>query len=218
MCVENRLSRHPHQPLHTFADLVFLLIFCRDQAAAGLLPASVAPTFTWIFSMAYLSWGHIDRMSLDDKYWSLEFTMFQMVMTAKQIMFVCNIADGAVLKAEAKTAAEGGKSAISPFQKQRALTVMPSPLEYMSYMFFFGGLIVGPAFEMREYLDFTEETVFRKVPSPPLVHVLFRAHVRFALCCFISFWSCCKFSSSTDPSFRIHCIARFSPPPPPPPG
>ena len=83
--------------------------------------------------------------------------MFQMVMVAKQIMFAYNVADGKALKR-----LESGKQLDAlpwkhEFRVQRALTTMPKPLEYLSYMFFFGGLIVGPPFEMKEYLDFTNE-------------------------------------------------------------
>jgi lysophospholipid acyltransferase len=48
------------------------------------------------------------------------------------------------------------------FRAERALSELPSLLEYFSYMFFFGGLLVGPAFELREYRAFTDLSVFRQ--------------------------------------------------------
>lgn len=45
----------------------------------------------------------------------------------------------------------------------RAVLALPSPLEFASYVFFFGGVLVGPCFEIKEYLDFTDLTLFKKV-------------------------------------------------------
>jgi lysophospholipid acyltransferase len=139
---------------HSLASCLIVYI------AVFTMPASIAPLLTWIFSMGYLSYGHIVRMSMDDTHWGLEFTMFQMVLVAKQIMFAYNVADGAALNAGKKL---GVDERSHSFQSQRALLKLPNLLEYLSYMFFFGGLVVGPAFEMKEYLDFTDMTVFKKV-------------------------------------------------------
>jgi lysophospholipid acyltransferase len=38
---------------------------------------------------------------------------------------------------------------------------MPSILEYLGYIFFFGGFMVGPAFEFMDYRKFTNMELFR---------------------------------------------------------
>lgn len=38
---------------------------------------------------------------------------------------------------------------------------MPSILEYLGYIFFFGGFMVGPAFEFMDYRQFTNMEMFR---------------------------------------------------------
>ena len=37
----------------------------------SVLPSAYSPLFAWVFSMAYLSYGHIVRMYSDDQFWSL---------------------------------------------------------------------------------------------------------------------------------------------------
>jgi len=34
---------------------------------------------------------------------------------------------------------------------------MPTPLEYSSYVFFCGGIVVGPFFEYSDYINFIEQ-------------------------------------------------------------
>jgi len=38
---------------------------------------------------------------------------------------------------------------------------MPSMLEYLGYIFFFAGFMVGPAFEFMDYRRFTNMEMFR---------------------------------------------------------
>jgi hypothetical protein len=42
----------------------------------------------------------------------------------------------------------------------RALPQLPSLLEFFSFVYFYGGVLAGPPFEMRPYLDFVERKQF----------------------------------------------------------
>jgi len=37
---------------------------------------------------------------------------------------------------------------------------MPSLLEYFGFIYFFGSFLAGPALEIKEYLEFTDMTLF----------------------------------------------------------
>src|SRR4051812_42203946 len=51
----------------------------------------------------------------------------------------------------------------TPHQRAMRLTRLPSLLEFFSYVYFFGGFLAGPAFNMKEYLDFMNGTLFASV-------------------------------------------------------
>jgi lysophospholipid acyltransferase len=46
--------------------------------------------------------------------------------------------------------------------KSKAVVAVPSFFEFMSYICFYGGLNVGPAFEIKHYLAFQDGTLFAK--------------------------------------------------------
>ena len=44
------------------------------------------------------------------------------------------------------------------------LEKLPSLLEFFAYVYFFGGFLAGPAFNMKEYLSFVDGSLFKDVP------------------------------------------------------
>ena len=59
---------------------------------------------------------------------------------------------------------------LSPLQQERAFTAMPSLLQWMGYCFFFPTLLVGPPCGLKEYLAFTDRSMFKdesggRIPS-----------------------------------------------------
>ena len=96
--------------------------------------------------------------------------MMQCVMTVKQITFAYNLYDGRLLQTLQPGALLHAKPEVHEWRAARAIPSMPSLLEYASFMLFFGGVVAGPAFEIREYLEFTDLTMFRahkldRIPS-----------------------------------------------------
>lgn len=45
---------------------------------------------------------------------------------------------------------------MTPYQAEHALARLPSPLQFLSYVFCLGNLLAGPAVEYAEYEDFIE--------------------------------------------------------------
>jgi len=85
----------------------------------------------------------------------------------KVTMFACNIRDGKLLSTP---------EVLTPYWQKYAIPSMPSPLEYLSYLFFFPTFLAGPAFHFSTYKQFIEGTLYMdkvhnksgKEPSPIL--------------------------------------------------
>jgi lysophospholipid acyltransferase len=79
--------------------------------------------------------------------YQLDFTTVQMIFTIKLSQFGWNVYDGS-------------NSDASPTQRKWGLKSVPSPLELLGYLFYFPGFSAGPAFEISDYLAFTDLTLF----------------------------------------------------------
>lgn len=123
------------------------------------LPAKVAPLTVWIFTMTWLSIGQIHRMMTMYLDFTKDYTMAQMVITVKMIMFAYNYADGYALS-KGKRLHE--KEHMHQFRAERAITNPPSLIEFFSYVLFFPAVLVGPCFEFVEYMDYCTGKIFKK--------------------------------------------------------
>lgn len=85
--------------------------------------------------------------------------MILMIWTVKACTFAYNVADGQALNEGLKLS---DRESTHQFRAERALTKVPSLLEYFSYVFFFGGVLVGPCFEAKEFFDFTDGKLIEK--------------------------------------------------------
>lgn len=80
------------------------------------------------------------------------------------------------------------KPEIARFREQRAVRKQSSLLEFLGYIFFFGGVLVGPCFEITDYRSFVDRTMFpsksgrRFIPSSLLPSLKV---IGFALICFV---------------------------------
>lgn len=59
--------------------------------------------------------------------------------------------------------AAGHESPLQGYVRRHALERLPSPLEFLSYVFAAGNLLAGPFFEIRDYLDYVERRVSGRV-------------------------------------------------------
>lgn len=121
-------------------------------------------TLAWSFSFPYLIINHVNQASgLAWKDGNLDFTGAQMVLTLKLIAVAMCYQDGSRKH-------EGN---LHPYALSKCLTLLPSPLEYFSYLFSIGSLLSGPFYEAKDYLDYInrrgaweESTPECRIPNP----------------------------------------------------
>ena len=115
-----------------------------------------APRRVFVMLMAYLSIGHILRMREDSMEYKLDITGPLMLLTIKLSSLAYNVADGLALGGAASDTKVHPK--VLARRAAVALPALPSLLEFFGFVYCFGTFFVGPAFEMREYLDATART------------------------------------------------------------
>ncbi|CUA70341.1 lysophospholipid acyltransferase [Rhizoctonia solani] len=106
------------------------------------------PWIVFAFVMAHLLINHAYRtayLTLDD----LEITGTQMVLVIKLSTFAWNVHDG-----------RRPNESLDPSQLASRIQEYPSLLEFLGYVFYFPGLLVGPAFEFVSYRSLIDETIF----------------------------------------------------------
>ena len=149
---------------------------------ALLLPRLWMPHVLTVGLVSYMSWEHVYRMWVDYMGFRMDVSLIMMIFVVKASTFVYNYADGLALNAGEQL---HPKAHLHHHRAQRALRTAPSLLEYLSYIWFYGGLLVGPCFEMKEYLDFTDLSLFRHLglsSIPPTLMPALQQLLYAALC------------------------------------
>ncbi|KAL8971650.1 MAG: hypothetical protein Q9183_000953 [Haloplaca sp. 2 TL-2023] len=100
-----------------------------------------------------MSIGHIYRQfaNTPDKF---DITGAQMVLVMKLTAFCWNVYDGRLKQED-----------LADFQKERALSQLPSLLDYTGYVLFFPSLFAGPSFDYVDYRLWIETTMFELPPG-----------------------------------------------------
>ncbi|KAK9240740.1 MBOAT, membrane-bound O-acyltransferase family-domain-containing protein [Lipomyces kononenkoae] len=116
-------------------------------AIAKYVKSPLMPWIVFVFVMGHLTVKHVERYF--NPLWDSEvdITGAQMVLVMKLSAFGWNVHDGRRPPAE-----------LSPIQKDRALTTLPPIVDYLTYVFYFPSLLIGPSFdyaEFRRWLDFS---------------------------------------------------------------
>ncbi|KAL8661917.1 MAG: hypothetical protein Q9202_005200 [Teloschistes flavicans] len=131
-------------------------IFISSAGAYAIAKYVDGPFMPWlgfVFLMAHMSVNHMYRQFADapDK---VDITGAQMVLVMKLTGFCWNVYDGR-LKYED----------LADFQKARALSQLPSLLDFAGYVLFFPSLFAGPSFDFVEYRRWIETTMFEIPPG-----------------------------------------------------
>jgi len=128
------------------------------------LPPKLSSKFVFVWSMGYLSVSHLYRMQVDYMGYTLDFTGPQMLLTLKLTTFAFDYLDGTLPVEQLK-----------PYGRKMALKRLPNILEFYAYVYFFPGLLAGPAVNMIEYLSFADMSMFKDCPNgkPPLPFIPF---------------------------------------------
>ncbi|BFZ11254.1 hypothetical protein BsWGS_14293 [Bradybaena similaris] len=107
------------------------------------------------FTMLSLSFCHIYRQIYDYGGYTLDITGPLMIQTQKLTSLAFALHDGRFKD----------QSTLTQDQKEHAVRKLPTILEYMSYMFYFHGILVGPLTFYNDYIAFIDGTNFSKPGS-----------------------------------------------------
>jgi len=112
-----------------------------------LLPSSYSKNVVPIFTMLYLSLGHVHRQYTNYGGWDMDFTTAQMILTIKLYSLAYNLYDGYILK----TGNMENRATLKCYHV--AIRELPGFIEYLGYVFCFSTLLAGPAYEYKLYVS-----------------------------------------------------------------
>ena len=171
------------QWIHSFlSSLVVYILVVAGSATPGI--KHVVPWLVFAWSMLYMTGGHLYRQFVDNGGSAADWTGPQMVLTIKLIEFGWNYYDGMVARPKLQAAVDAGKVKDAPVSVQRkaafaksqlapALEGTPNPIEFFSYIFNFTAYFVGPAFEMKYFLQAMDGSAYGPGrDSPPTSRLL----------------------------------------------
>ncbi|KAI9697929.1 MAG: lysophospholipid acyltransferase [Candelina mexicana] len=117
-------------------------------AIASYIDGPFMPWIGFLFLMGHMSVNHIYRQFINapDR---VDITGAQMVLIMKLTAFCWNVHDGRLPERD-----------LNDFQRERAIRLLPSILDYAGYVLFFPSLFAGPAFDYVEYRRWIETTMF----------------------------------------------------------
>ena len=110
---------------------------------------------------------HINRLIYDYGNFTLDISGPLMVNTQKLTALAFAFYDGYRSKQRAlrrKPDEDEENAALNEDQEKQKITDLPSPLVYLSYIFYFHGIIVGPLCFFKDYCDFIEGRNLLVVP------------------------------------------------------
>ncbi|XP_059166202.1 lysophospholipid acyltransferase 2-like isoform X2 [Physella acuta] len=144
---------------------VILTVFCFGMQIWHLMAQSLVSyvflayggkkhshTFVFLFSMLYLSICHIYRQVYDYGGYTLDITGPLMIQTQKLTSLAFALHDGRFKD----------QAVLSNDQKEQAVKKLPNLLQFLSYMFYFHGIMVGPLTFYNDYLAFIDGSSFSK--------------------------------------------------------
>ncbi|KAG0294472.1 lysophospholipid acyltransferase [Dissophora globulifera] len=135
-------------------DLVGLLHLLGSSIAVWRVMASVkgkwGPRIVFIGVMLHMSVSHLMRQLNDYRGEKIDHTGPQMILTMKLTSWAFSVQDG-----------RRNPKELSKYQQEHAIATFPNLLHYLSYIFFFPGVLVGPTFEYMDYIRFIDLSELR---------------------------------------------------------
>lgn len=125
-----------------------------------ILPAKQAKTLVPIFSMAYITIGHLHRQYINYLGWDMDFTGPQMVLTMKLYSLAYNLYDGELIN-------RGKEDRAAKKCASVAVTSLPGIIEYLGYTFCFATVLAGPAYEYKFYATACEGSLLYEKSGKP---------------------------------------------------
>ncbi|KAF9990217.1 lysophospholipid acyltransferase [Mortierella antarctica] len=124
----------------------------------GAVQGKWGPRLVFLGVMLHMSVSHLLRQFHDYRGYKLDHTGPQMILTMKLTSWAFSVYDG-----------RRNPKELSRYQQDHAVLSFPSLLHYLSYVFFFPSVLVGPSFEYMDYIRFVELTQFRD-PKTGKIH------------------------------------------------
>ncbi|KAI9146105.1 MBOAT, membrane-bound O-acyltransferase family-domain-containing protein [Paraphysoderma sedebokerense] len=156
----------------------------------------------WLMVLGHMSYCHLQRQIFDYGSYRIDKTAPLMVLVLKLTAFVWNIHDGSKEESE-----------LSSDQKSRMVKGLPSLLEYLSFVLFFGGLTVGPTFEFADYRNFMTGAAFltkdKKLSIPNTFFASIRCVMTSALFLACVFFFSDKYSMARTAEKMYHPSFRY---------
>jgi lysophospholipid acyltransferase len=110
----------------------FLKFFGREKAVLH-----------FVVSMIYLSFFHVYKLMTDWSGWEVEISVILMINIPKYTAFTWSYQDGGKKEED-----------LSPEQFRNRIVKLPSLLDYLSYIYFYGSAIVGPSYDYKVHEEF----------------------------------------------------------------
>ena len=114
-------------------------------------PRNYVHLLVFFFTMGYLTIMHIQRQIYDYGHYTVEVSGAVMIATQKLTSLAFSYYDGM-----------RDQSSLTKDQLNYVLNERPTTLEFMSYMFNFQGVLIGPLVNYRDYVDFITGNNFLK--------------------------------------------------------
>ncbi|KAG0241405.1 lysophospholipid acyltransferase [Actinomortierella wolfii] len=108
------------------------------------------PRLVFIVVMLHMTASHIIRQYNDPRGYQVDHTGAQMIMTMKLTSWAFSVEDG-----------RRNPKELSRHQQLQAIHEFPSLLQFLSYIFFFPAVLVGPSFDYADYIRFVELETFK---------------------------------------------------------
>ncbi|KAK9470887.1 MBOAT, membrane-bound O-acyltransferase family-domain-containing protein [Dipodascopsis tothii] len=118
-------------------------------AAAKYVRSPWMPWAVFVVSMLHLMANHLYHAWYVNPDGKMDITGAHMVLVMKTTAFAWNVADGRRPERE-----------LSALQRDRALRALPPVLDYLTYVFFFPSLLIGPSFDFAEFARWLDLSMF----------------------------------------------------------
>ncbi|CAF0995792.1 unnamed protein product [Adineta ricciae] len=142
------------------SSIVYLLLY--------MVPPKHSYLVIFVFCMVYMSAVHIHRVIYDYGNYTLDISGPLMINTQKLTAFAFAFYDGYRSNERSKRRRPDEDSEHPPLsedQEKQKITEIPSPIEYLSYIFYFHGICVGPLCFYKDYRDFIEGKNLLVIPT-----------------------------------------------------
>ncbi|KAG0262949.1 lysophospholipid acyltransferase [Actinomortierella ambigua] len=109
----------------------------------GTVKGKWGPRLVFIVVMLHMTANHFIRQYNDPRGYQIDHTGAQMIMTMKLTSWAFSVEDG-----------RRNPKDLSRHQQLQAIQEFPPLLHYLSYIFFFPAVLVGPSFDYADYIRF----------------------------------------------------------------